>query len=179
MTPHARKNQARQHQDQHKVTYTAGLQQIRDCLPPAHGAAHGVPAPAWTAETVPQALLAAVEQHCQWTANYLHQAVRLGRDYDGCLREWRRLALYALTDAHAHTQLLIGTITAFLQQQGVDDDLIRRFLQSPDPDRYVTHDALSHLAGLLSQPLPENSALTSWYDTGRAIAQRSSAQTRP
>ncbi|MFF7656443.1 hypothetical protein ACFZCY_42615 [Streptomyces sp. NPDC007983] len=121
MSSHARKNQARQYRDQHKVAYTAGLQQIRDCLPPAQGATKAAPGPSWTADTVPQELLTAVEQHCRWTSNHLHRAVQAGREYGESLREWQRLVSYALTDAHAHNQLLIGTITAFLQQQGVED----------------------------------------------------------
>ncbi|MET8518080.1 hypothetical protein [Streptomyces sp. NPDC005077] len=64
--------------------------------------------------------------------------------------EWRHLVLYALTDALAHNYLLTGTLAAYLQQEGIDDDLIRRYLQSPDPDRCVTQDALDHLAGLMN-----------------------------
>ncbi|GAA2358853.1 hypothetical protein [Streptomyces cuspidosporus] len=176
MSSHARKNQARQYRDQHKVTYTAGLQQIRDCLPPAQGATRAALAPSWTADTVPQELLVAVEQHCHRTSSYCHRAVQVGREYRDCLREWQRLVSYALTDAHAHSQLLIGTIAAFLQQQGVEDDLIRRHLQSPSPDRYITRDALAHLAGLLGRPLPEGTVESSWYSIGRAIAQRDSAE---
>ncbi|MER6141920.1 hypothetical protein ABT174_18035 [Streptomyces sparsogenes] len=70
MSSHARKNQARQYRDQHKVTYTAGLQQIRDCLPPVQGATRAALTPSWTADTVPQKLLEAVEQHCHWTSSY-------------------------------------------------------------------------------------------------------------
>ncbi|GDY49067.1 hypothetical protein SANT12839_099490 [Streptomyces antimycoticus] len=114
----------------------------------------------------------AVEQHCRWTSSYCHRAVQVGRKYGACLREWQRLVSYALTDAHAHSQLLIGTIAAFLQQQGVEDDLIRRHLLSPDPDRYVTGD----LAGLLGRPSLKGTVESSWNSIGRAIAQRDSAE---
>ncbi|MGW6095053.1 hypothetical protein ACWFRK_11905 [Streptomyces sp. NPDC055157] len=86
--------------------------------------------------------------------------------------EWRRLVLYALTDALAHNYLLVGALAAYLQQEGVDDDLIRRYLQSPDPDRYVTQDALHHLAGLMNQPVPDGQAEPVWHYIGRRIAEQ-------
>lgn len=65
MSSHAHKNQARQYHDQHKLTYMAGLQQIRDCPPPAPDTVRTTLAPNWTADTMPQKLLTAVDQHCQ------------------------------------------------------------------------------------------------------------------
>lgn len=47
-----------------------------------------------------------------------------------------------LTEALTYNYLAAGTITAYLQQRGVDKDLLRRHLQSPCPDRYVTQEAL-------------------------------------
>ncbi|MEW2263265.1 hypothetical protein ACGF5T_16790 [Streptomyces sp. NPDC047853] len=33
---------------------------------------------------------------------------------------------------------LVGTLASYLQRQGLDADLLRRYLQSPDPDRSIT-----------------------------------------
>lgn len=84
--------------------------------------------------------------------------------------------LYALTDALAHNYLLVGTLAAHLQQEGVDGDLIRRYLQSSDPDRYVTQDSLDHLAGLMKQPLPDGQTQPVWHFIGQQIADRAAGE---
>jgi hypothetical protein len=74
-----------------------------------------------------------VEDHSRRTVKYLNEAVQVGRHHAGRMHEWRRLVLYALIDAVTHNYPLVGTLAAYLQQEGTDDDLIRRYLQSPDP----------------------------------------------
>ncbi|MEV0928772.1 hypothetical protein AB0I99_27295 [Streptomyces spongiicola] len=170
MTSHARSNEARRLQSESGVSYAAALRHIRDQSPPAIGATRAAGAPVWDGASVPRPLLTATADHCRRARKHLNEAVLLGGRYQDNLREWRRLALYAITDAHAHTQLLAGTIAAFLQREGVEADLIRRFLQSPDADRYVTADASAHLAGLFGQPLPPGTDFTAWYDIGQHMA---------
>ncbi|MET8420680.1 hypothetical protein ABZV41_34825 [Streptomyces sp. NPDC005098] len=141
-------------------------------MPEARQARRAAHAPTSLADEVPKALLALVEDHSRRTVKYLNEAVQAGRDHAGRVHEWRRLVLYALTDAIAHNYLLVGTLTAYLQQEGIDDDLIRRYLQSPDPDRYVTQDALDHLAGLMHQPVPDGQTEPVWHYIGRRIAEQ-------
>ncbi|MFD3947911.1 hypothetical protein [Streptomyces sp. NPDC058579] len=74
-----------------------------------------------------------VTYHCWYVNAYMARAQSLGTHHQDCMREWRRLVLYALTDALAHNHLLVGTIAAYLQRQDLDADLLRRYLQSPDP----------------------------------------------
>lgn len=46
--------------------------------------------------------------------------------------------MYALTDALAHNHLLVGTVAAYRPRQDLAADVLRRYQQSPDPDRYIT-----------------------------------------
>ncbi|MET8647659.1 hypothetical protein [Streptomyces sp. NPDC004675] len=66
--------------------------------------------------------------------------------------------------------LLVGTLAAYLQRQDLDADLLRRYLQSPDPDRYITREAVQHLDGLTGA-VPEDSPEPAWMAVGRHIAR--------
>ncbi|MFF3127813.1 hypothetical protein ACFVRD_37220 [Streptomyces sp. NPDC057908] len=79
--------------------------------------------------------------------------------------------LYALTDALAYNFLLVGTLAGYLQEQGLDADLLRRHLQCPDPDRYVNQEALDLLSGLMGRPVNEGQREPTWHFVGRQIAQ--------
>ena len=79
--------------------------------------------------------------------------------------------LYGLTDALAYNVLLIGSLAGYLQEQGLDEDLLRRHLQTPDPDRYVTQEALDLLAGLMGRPVNEGQRESTWQFVGRQIAE--------
>ncbi|MEU2057162.1 hypothetical protein [Streptomyces bungoensis] len=57
-----------------------------------------------------------------------------------------------------------------LQRQDFDADLLRRYLQSPDPDRYITHEAVQHLDGLTGA-VPEEAAEPVWTVIGRHVAR--------
>ncbi|MGI5359772.1 hypothetical protein ACQI4E_31380 [Streptomyces sp. CA-252508] len=52
----------------------------------------------------------------------------------------------------------------------LDVDLLRRYLQSPDPDRYTIRDAVQHLDGLTGA-VPEEAAEPVWTGIGRRIAR--------
>ncbi|WP_327129762.1 hypothetical protein [Streptomyces sp. NBC_01727] len=75
----------------------------------ARRAAH---APTVLAVEMPEALFALVEDHSRRTVMYLNEAVQVGRDHAKRLHEWRRLVLYALTDALSHNYLLVRTLAA-------------------------------------------------------------------
>ncbi|MGW0190652.1 hypothetical protein ACWDV7_33615 [Streptomyces sp. NPDC003362] len=60
-------------------------------------------------------------------------------------------------------------LAAYLQRQDLDADLLRRYLQSPDPDRYITPEAVQHLDGL-TDAVPEEAAEPAWTCIGRWIA---------
>ncbi|MFF1351364.1 hypothetical protein ACFVZJ_36305 [Streptomyces sp. NPDC058322] len=79
--------------------------------------------------------------------------------------------LYALTDALAYNFLMVGTLAAYLQEQELDTDLLRRHLQSPDPDRYVTQEALDLLAGLMGRPVNGGEQQPTWHFIGRQLAE--------
>ncbi|MGB9998671.1 hypothetical protein ACPMJQ_29590 [Streptomyces pseudogriseolus] len=72
--------------------------------------------------------------------------------------------------ALAHNHLLVGTLAAHLQRQDLDVDLLRRYLHSPDPDRYITREAVQHLDGLTGA-VPEEAAEPTWTGVGRRIAR--------
>ncbi|MGW0925131.1 hypothetical protein ACWD3J_39755 [Streptomyces sp. NPDC002755] len=61
-------------------------------------------------------------------------------------------------------------INAYLQRQDLDADLLRRYLQFPDPDRYITREAVEHLDGLTGAG-PEEAAEPVWTGIGRRIAR--------
>ncbi|MER7057178.1 hypothetical protein [Streptomyces sp. NPDC000351] len=127
------------------------------------------PAPRPAGDGVPPELLALVTHHCRRINAYLARAQRLQTLHGDHMKQWQRLVLYALTDALAHNQLLVGTLGAYLQRQDLDADLLRRYLQSPDPDRYITGEAVQHLDGLTGA-VPEEAAEPTWTAIGRRIA---------
>ncbi|MFF1511844.1 hypothetical protein [Streptomyces sp. NPDC058326] len=86
------------------------------------------------------------------------------------------MVLYSLTDALAYNFLLVGAVAVYLQEQGIDPDLLRRHLQSPDPDRYVTQEALDLVAGLMGRPAMDGRPEPTWHFVGRDIAERGVAQ---
>ncbi|MET7913953.1 hypothetical protein ABZS98_38225, partial [Streptomyces avermitilis] len=116
---------------------------------------------------MPPELLALVTHHCRHINAYLARAQHLKTLHGDSMRQWQRLVLYALIDALAHNHLLVGTLAAHLQRQDLDADLLRRYLQSPDPDRYITREAVQHLDGLQADPRGLTGAghPTSWCTT--------------
>ncbi|MFJ3026000.1 hypothetical protein ACIPH4_34295 [Streptomyces tendae] len=164
---HPRKRPQRRSEIPHGPQQVTGLQQIRDALPPAPAPCTVEPAPCPVGDGVPPELLALVTHHCRRINAYLARAQHLQGD---SMKQWQRLVLYALTDALAHNHLLVGTLAAYLQRQDLDPDLLRRYLQSPDPDRYITREAVQHLDGLTGA-VPEEAAEPVWTSVGRRIAR--------
>ncbi|MEU2468593.1 hypothetical protein ABZ580_30855 [Streptomyces sp. NPDC012486] len=119
---------------------------------------------------MPEELLALVKHHSRAITMYLGRAQSVGSLHEGSMTQWRRLVLYALTDALAHNHLLVGTIAAYLQREDLDPDLLRRYLQSPNPDRYVSREAVQHLDGLTGARTKESPEPT-WTEVGRHIAR--------
>ncbi|AWI27348.1 hypothetical protein [Streptomyces tirandamycinicus] len=176
-TPYPRRRPQRRSKIPRGPEHTKGLQQVRDVLPPALGARTIPPTPNPVPsragdDAVPPELPALVAHHCRHITTYLARAQSHGHLHHGSMGEWQRLVLYALTDALAQTHLLVGTLAAHLERQGLDPDLLRRYLQSPDPDRYITAHAVEHLDGLTGA-VPEEPAEPVWTAIGRQIAARS------
>ncbi|MDV9190017.1 hypothetical protein R6L23_17675 [Streptomyces sp. SR27] len=107
---------------------------------------------------------------------HLDEAVERARRNAACPSEWNRLVLYSLTDALAYNVLLVGALAAYLQEQDIDPDLLRRHLQSPGPDRFVTQEALDLVAGLMGHPAMEGRPEPTWHFVGRDIAERGVAK---
>lgn len=168
-SPHPRKRPQRRSETPCGPRQTTGLQQIRDALPPAPACGTVAPAPRPAGEGVPPELLALVTYHCRHINAYLARAQHLRTLHGDNMKQWQRLVLYALTDALAHNHLLVGTLAAHLQRQNLDPELLRRYLQSPDPDRYLTLEAVQHLDGLTGA-VPEEAAEPVWTAVGRRIA---------
>ncbi|MFF1359968.1 hypothetical protein, partial [Streptomyces sp. NPDC058297] len=127
-------------------------------------------------ETVPPQLLAMVQElsrhaHTHWT-----RALQVGNQYGEWHKEWQRLVLYALTDALVYNYLAVGTIAACLQRHGIDEDQLLRHTQGIQPDRFVTQDALDHLAGLLGPAPDQEAGEPAWTHIGRQIAYRAQQQ---
>ncbi|MFE9941970.1 hypothetical protein [Streptomyces hirsutus] len=169
-SPHPRRRPQRRSETPRGPQQTAGLQEVRDALPPAPEACAVAPAPFPAGERVPPELLALVTYHCRRINAYLARAQHLQTLHGDHLRQWQRLVLYALTDALAHNHLLVGTLAAYLQRQDLDVDLLRRYLQSSDPDRYITREAVQHLDGLTGA-VPEEAVEPVWTGIGRRIAR--------
>lgn len=167
---HPRKRPQRRSEIPRGPQQDTGLQQIRDNLPPAPAPCTVEPAPRPVGEEVPPELLALVSHHCRRINAYLARAQHLQTLHGDHMKQWQRLVLYALTDALAHNHLLVGTLAAYLQRQDLDADLLRRYLQSPDPDRYITCEAVQHLDGLTGA-VPEEPAEPVWTAVGRHIAR--------
>ncbi|MER5402831.1 hypothetical protein [Streptomyces sp. NPDC002599] len=104
------------------------MQQIRDTLPPAPAACTVEPAPRPVGDEVPPELLALVSHHCRRINAYLARAQHLQTLYGESMKQWQRLALYALTDALAHNHFLVGALAAYLQRQDLGTALLRRYL---------------------------------------------------
>ncbi|MGW2103644.1 hypothetical protein ACWCPX_39440 [Streptomyces olivaceoviridis] len=172
MASHARKNAARRQQDLTVTNRRAALQDIRNAVPPAPQArsASRVPGGEADAEVVPAELIALVQDFVHWERRHLDDAVGAARQHIKSPANWHRLVLYALTDALAYNFLLVGTLAAYLQEKGVEADLLRRHLQSPDPDRYINQEALDLLAGLMGRPVTEGQQEPTWHFIGRQIA---------
>ena len=169
-SPHPRKRPQRRSETPRGPRQTTGLQQIRDTLPPAPEACTVAPAPRPAGDGVPPGLLALVTHHCRRINAHLARAQHLQTLPGDDMRQWQRLVRYALTDVLAHNHLLVGTLAAHLQRQALDADLPRRCLQSPDPDRYITGEAVQHLDGLTGA-VPEEAAEPVWTAVGRRIAR--------
>jgi hypothetical protein len=169
-SPHPRKRPQRRSETPRGPQQSPGLQQIRDTLPPAPAPCTVEPAPHPVGEEVPPELLALVTYHCRRINACLARAQHLQTLHSDSMKQWQRLVLYALTDALAHNHLLVGTLAAYLQRQDLDADLLRRYLQSPDPDRYITREAVQHLDGLTGA-VPEDPAEPVWTTVGRHITR--------
>ncbi|MEU6366418.1 hypothetical protein ABZ876_11815 [Streptomyces sp. NPDC046931] len=167
---HPRKRPRRRGEIPHGPQQDTGLQQIRDALPPAPEPCTVEPAPRPVGEEVPWELLALVTHHCRRISAYLACVQRLQTLHGDSMKPWQRLVLYALTDALADNHLLVGTLAAYLQRQDLDADLLRRYLQSPDPDRYITCEAVQHLDGLTGA-VPEEAAEPVWTTVGGHVAR--------
>lgn len=173
MASHARKNAARRKQDLSGLNRRAALQEIRNTLPSAPQAqrAGRLSDAAVAPDAVPAELIALVQDFTRWGRRHLEDAVRIAQQYGDHPKDWHRLVLYALTDALAYNVLLVGSLAGHLQEQGLDEDLLRRHLQTPDPDRYVTQEALDLLAGLMGRPVSEGQREPTWQFVGRQIAE--------
>jgi len=147
MSSHARHNEARRYQETFRVSHAQALRQVREQLPPAREASRALAVPVWDGNAVPPVLLVAQADLARWAIKHLNEVIALGERLPHNLCEWSRLSSYAMTDAHAYTQMMAGTNGAVFQMLGWDDDLIRHHLQACDADRYVTTDAVAHAAG--------------------------------
>ncbi|MGW7260642.1 hypothetical protein [Streptomyces sp. NPDC054834] len=172
MASHARKNAARRQQDLTGTNRRAALQDIRNAVPPAPQARNAtrIPGGEAHADVVPAELIVLVQDFVHWERRHLDDAVNAARQHIESPANWHRLVLYALTDALAYNFLLVGTLAAYLQEQGLDAEPLRRHLQSPDPDRYINQEALDLLAGLMGRPVAEDQQEPTWHFIGRQIA---------
>src|SRR2546421_373994 len=84
-------------------------------VPPARGASRARQAPVWEGDAVPAPLLASHADFARWAIKHLNEVVALGERLPHNVREWSRLSSYAITDAHAYTQIMAGTNGAFFQ----------------------------------------------------------------
>ncbi|MEV7872687.1 hypothetical protein AB0P17_42820 [Streptomyces sp. NPDC088124] len=167
---HPRKRPPRRSDVPHGPQQNMGRQQIRDTLPPAPAPRTVELAPRPVGDKVLPELLALVTHHCRRINAYLARAQHLQTLHGDSMKQWQRPVLYALTDALAHNHLRVGTLAAYLQRQDLDADLLRRYLQSPDPDRYITREAVQHLDGLTGA-VPEEPAEPIWTSVGQHIAR--------
>lgn len=171
MSSHARHNDARRYREAFGGSHTQALRQVREQLPPVRSASRAAAVPVWASEAVPPVLLVAQADLARWAIKHLNEVIALGERLPHNLREWSRLSSYAMTDAHAYTQMMAGTNGAFFQMLGWENDVIRRHLQG-DADRYITMDTVAHAAGLFGQPLPPGTDLSSWWTIGGRYTAR-------
>ncbi|MEU6444805.1 hypothetical protein [Streptomyces sp. NPDC047046] len=175
----ARANAARRRQAETGESYAAALEAIRrdrlrepDGVTDAGEPPLGKGADYFHDEPVPEALTELVRYHSHRVAKYLYFAMDEGH-WRSDFAEWQAMTLYKLTDAMAHLQLLIGTITAYLRDEGVGQYFLRRYLQVNDDcqvEAYFTPRVEEHLAGLTGRPAPEGAAV--WHSVGSDIASR-------
>ncbi|WP_205571181.1 hypothetical protein [Streptomyces sporangiiformans] len=91
--------------------------------------------------------------------------------------DWCRIALYRLTDALEHLQLLIGTIAAHMRHNQLAAKRICAYLQVPTQERadaFITPAARRHPAGLLGEPSVHTGSdpLDIDHRIGQGIVQR-------
>ncbi|MER5509364.1 hypothetical protein ABT052_29105 [Streptomyces sp. NPDC002766] len=175
----ARANAARRRQAETKESYAAALEAVRrdrlrepDDVTEADKPSAGQGADYFHDQPVPEALTELVRYHSHRIAKYLYCAMDEGR-WRSDFAEWQAMTLYKLTDAMAHLHLLIGTITAYLRNEGVSQYFLRRYLQVDDDcqvEAYLTPRVEEHLAGLTGQPAPEDAVI--WHSVGSDIAAR-------
>ncbi|MFI0977788.1 hypothetical protein ACH4SP_12350 [Streptomyces sp. NPDC021093] len=173
----ARSNAARRRQAEAGGSYAAALQAVRrdrsagaeECAEPARAQTgrtiwdfHDMP--------VPEVLTELVRYHSNRIGKHLHLAMDEGR-WNTDFAEWQAMTLYKLTDALEHLHLLIGTISAYLRNEGVSRYSLRRYLQVNDDrkvEAYFTPVVEEHLAGLTGQEAPGDACV--WYAVGSGIA---------
>ncbi|MCL3998144.1 hypothetical protein [Streptomyces lavenduligriseus] len=176
----ARANAARRRQAETGESYAAALAAIRqDRLNEADHATEAGNPPVdrgpdyFHDKPVPEVLTELVRYHSHRIAKHLYFAMDEGR-WRSDFAEWQAMTLYKLTDAAAHLNLLIGTITAYLRDEGVGRYFLRRYLQvnqDHQVEAYLTPRVEEHLAGLTGQPAPEHSII--WHSVGSDIASQS------
>ncbi|MEV5149350.1 hypothetical protein AB0L14_34400 [Streptomyces sp. NPDC052727] len=175
----ARANAARRRQAETGESYAAALEAIRlDRLHEREGATEAVSTPVGRGpdyfhnEPVPVVLTQLVQYHSHRIAKYLYFAMDEGR-WRSDFAEWQAMTLYKLTDAMAHLHLLIGTISAYLRDEGVEQYFLRRYLQVNEDQQveaYFTPRVEEHLAGLTGRPAPEAPGI--WHSVGSDIASQ-------
>ncbi|MGQ4484249.1 hypothetical protein ACN6LM_002577 [Streptomyces sp. SAS_281] len=173
MASQARKNAARRQQDLTGASRRAALQDIRNTMPPVPHAqnANTTTGARTPAHVVPPELTALVQDFVGWEQHHLNEAVRAARQHVEWPANWHRLVLYALTDALVYNFLLVGALAAYLQEEGLDAELLCQHLQSPNPDRYISQDALDLLAGLMGRAVADGQQEPTWHFIGTQIAE--------
>lgn len=176
----ARANAARRRQAETGESYAAALEMIRMDRPrklddptEAGNRPAGRGPEYFHDEPVPEVLTELVRYHSHRIARYLYFAMEEGH-WGNDFAEWQAMTLYKLTDALEHLHLLIGTISAYLRNEGVEQYFLRRYLQVNEDhqvEKYFTPRVEEHLAGLTGQPAPENPVV--WHSVGSDIANRS------
>ncbi|MFE1521376.1 hypothetical protein ACFW9I_31870 [[Kitasatospora] papulosa] len=176
----ARANAARRRQAETGESYAAALEAVRlDRLRTLDGVTEAVTPPAsresqdFHDRPVPEVLTELVRYHSHRITRYLYFAIDEGRWRED-FAEWQAMTLYKLTDALEHLHLLIGTISAYLRNEGVEPYFLRRYLQVSEDRQvqaYFTPRVEEHLAGLTGQPEPQHSVV--WHSVGSHIAARS------
>ncbi|MFD7283736.1 hypothetical protein ACFV80_43785 [Streptomyces sp. NPDC059862] len=182
MKPHnqARANAARRRQAETGEPYAAALQAVRldrlrrlDDLTEADPSSVGRTPEDFHKLPVPEVLTELVRYHSHRIVKYLYYAMDEGR-WNQDFAEWQCMTLYKLTDALEHLHLLIGTISAYLRNAGVQPTFLRRYLQVQEDrqvEGYFTPRVEEHLAGLTGQEEPADAVI--WHHVGSDIANRS------
>ncbi|MFF9315974.1 hypothetical protein ACF1BS_34475 [Streptomyces sp. NPDC014748] len=169
----AEKNATRARQEVTGQPYQAALKDLRDeRLAHREGVINQAPWAPADDGPVPSELSGLVRYHSYAICRYLNDAIHRAR-YTGLpFYDWQRMTLYHLTDALEHLNLLIGTVTAYLQEQRVAPGRIQSHLQVGSDnavEAFITPSALSHLAGLTGKTAAEDRSGI-WHDVGASIA---------